>query len=809
MSNFVKVVIGVGCTFLLILVALAFFLRSLVTKSFPLTAGKVTVNGIHYSVDVYRDDAGIPHISAQNNHDLMFAAGYVQAQDRLWQMELARRIGEGRLSEIFDTSTVKIDRLFRTLRFSQLAESLQTRLHPESRELLESYAEGVNEFIATHRGKFPVEFDMLNYEPQPWQVKHSILIARLMAWDLNFAWWVDLSYAEIAARVSPERFQEIIPSWPDTTPAIVPKSQLKGSVTDIQQFMTSVRGYRDFFHIGPFSAGSNAWAVNASKSLTGKPILANDPHLRISLPSRWYEMHLAAPGWNVAGVSIPGIPFIVIGHNDSLGWGLTNAMIDDADFYIEKEDSTKTNYYRFRNSSLPIQSREEIIYVGKSDSITISVRSTRHGPVINDVCPATEFSRSDSTHRQSLIAMRWTGFEMSDEGHGFYLMNRANNRAQFEQGLKELSVPGQCVTYADVDNNICFWLAGRVPVRGRYNPMFPQPGETGEAEWQGYIPFEQLPKLSNPPAGFIISANQRITDNSYPYYLSNLWEPPSRAQRIKELLASTEKFTARDFEELQQDVLSPYFRELTPRILHAFDADTEQSAALKNALEYLRSWDYRCTAEDIATTIADVFFVKLLHNTFEDEMGTDVFHDFVYFSAIPYRVTNRLLASDSSAWFDNINTPVRESRDDIIRKSLVDALDELNARFGPEMKTWQWGELHKVLFEHPFGKRKPLDKVLNVGPFAVGGCATTIDKGDFSLTTPYSFSAGPSMRQIIDFANPSVASTVITLGQSGQPLNKHYDDQMALWLNGGYHMVTINWSDIKKSGWQHLELEPR
>ncbi len=805
MSNVTKIIWGIGSTLFVLLAALFFFLRSQVTKSFPQTNGKITVNGIHAPVDVYRDELGVPHISAQNEDDLMFATGYIHAQDRLWQMELARRAGEGRLSEVFDSTTITFDKLFRTLGFYILAESLAQHLHPESKRLLENYTAGINDYITTHKGKYPIEFDMLNYEqPEPWQVKHSLLVARLMAWELNFAWWVDLTYAELSNKVSPEKLKEIFPSWSDSLQTYASSPSEYVLFANIHPFLTDVKNYRDFFQLGSLGGGSNAWAVNASKSLSGKPLLANDPHLKISVPSKWYELHLSAPGWNAAGVSVPGIPFIVIGHNDSLAWGLTNAMLDDADFYIEKEDSLKRNFYRFKNSVLKMQIREELIYIGKSDSISIVVRSSHHGPIVNDVHPTRQV-QNDSSHI-SPIALRWTGFDMSDEFFGFYNINISKNKKDFEKGLKELTVPGQNVVYADAAGNIGYWTAGRVPIRSKYNAMLPQSGWTGASEWQGYVPFEQLPKSWNPREGFIVCANQNVARASYRYYLSTLWEPSSRFERIRELLLSTEKFTADDFKQLQQDNVSLYDKELTHYILQAFEHDSAQNFFVVRALEYLRNWDFRCTSSDIATTIVETFFNKLIHNTYEDEIGSDVFRDFVYFSAIPYRVTSQLLRADSSVWFDDVRTTAIETRDDIIRKSLVHALEELKSSLGDEMKTWRWGIVHAAEFEHPFGKRKPLDRVFNVGPFPIGGSATTINKADYPLSSPYGMSACPSMRQVIDLAKPNSASIVLTLGQSGQPLHQHYNDQTPLWLNGGYHTVTTNWNEIRKAKWNHLEL---
>lgn len=802
MSNLSKILIGTGCTLCILLIAVFFFLRHLVTKSFPVTGGTVTVPGIHQSVDVYRDEFGIPHLRASDAHDLMFAAGYVHAQDRLWQMELTRRAGEGRLSEIFDTATVSIDELFRTLGLLRTAEAIERNLHPETRLLLEEYAAGVDTFIATHRGTFPVEFDMIDLQPEPWQVKHSILVSRLMAWDLNTAWWVDLTYAEIAANVPAKKFGEILPLYHDTNGSILYPKQVPGITAAARMFHDQVRSYRDLLRLGPLASASNAWVVGPSKSLSGRPLLANDPHLRMSLPSTWYEMHLSAPGWNVSGMTIPGVPFIVIGHNDSVAWGMTNGMLDDADFYIEQTDTSRPGYYRFRNSSLPIQSHEELIRIGRTDSITITVRSTHHGPVINDVHGARVGTAKNP------ISLRWTGLDVSDEAYGFSLMDRARNSGDFQEALRHLSVPGQCILYADAKGNTAFWLAGHVPIRGRGNPALPLAGSSGESEWQGYVPFEQLPKVWNPPGGFIVSANQKITNDAYPYYLSTLWEPPYRYRRIEDLLGAAEKFSAEDFQQIQQDIVTYHGREITPFILKAFEHDTLERPGVKPALEYLRNWDFRCTQYDIATTIFNEFWVRLLHNTYEDEMGPDIFRDFLYYGAIPYRVTSQLIAKDSSAWFDDVSTPGVESRDDIVRKSLLEAIGTLGNDIGLEMKNWQWGKIHTVVFSHPFSSRKPLDRVFNAGPFPTGGSATTINKADYLLGQPFACVVGVSMRQIVDLASPARAFTVIPLGESGQPLNTHYDDQVTLWLNGGYHRITIDWKELETTKYDHLTLSP-
>ncbi|MBI5216852.1 MAG: penicillin acylase family protein [Ignavibacteriae bacterium] len=803
MSKLSKILFGGAVALLIIGIALFFFFYYLVTKSFPQTGGTIELPSLQKPVEIVHDEWGVPHISAQTEHDLMVAVGFVHAQNRLWQMELARRAGSGRLSELLDTATVKYDKLFRTLGFARLAEKLERNLHPDSRRLLEDYAEGINAYIQVNKGKYPVEFDMLNFEPEPWTVQHSLLVARLMAWELNFAWWTDLTYAEIASRVSPEKFQDIIPGTSESFPSTVSFSMLDES--DVTDFLDVNRSYRNYFNLGNLSGASNAWVVGSEKSMSGKPLLANDPHLRVTAPNWWYEIHLTAPGWNVAGVSIPGSPFVIIGHNDSLAWGFTNAMLDDADFYIEREDSLKPYFYHYKNSLLPMEVREEIIKTKSGDSLTLTVRSTHHGPIINDV--NLPIQHGDSI-KKNPVAIRWTGYEMSDEFHGFYLMNRSTNITEFEHGLKELTVPGQTAVYADVEGNIAFWTAAAVPLRTKGNAMLPFEGWTGITEWEGFLPFEKLPHEINPSCGYIVCANHKLGDETYPYYLSTLWEPPSRYQRIEELLREAEKSSSEDFKLIQQDVFSYYHREICQHILSAFPDDSTTTTQIQAALEYLHNWDYRSTANDIATTIVNEFFVQLLHNTFDDELGSDVFSDFVFFSAIPYRVSSQLLAADSSRWFDNISTEQIETKNEILRLSFQQALDTLQELLGAEMKHWQWGNIHRVEFAHTFGARKPLDVIFNVGPFPVGGSATTINKGDYKLTRQFNVFSAPSMRQIVDLAQPARALMVNQLGQSGQPLHEHYDDQTPLWLNGGYRTVTLDWSVIRSAQMKRLELVP-
>ena len=834
MSKPLKLAIGVSVSLAIIAVAVFFFLRYLLIKSFPITEGIIPVSGIQSPVHIFRDELGVPHILADDERAMFFAIGYVHAQDRLWQMDLVRRTGQGRLSEIFGAAAVEFDKLFRTIDLARTADTLAERLHPESKRALEAYALGVNAFIADNETRLPVEFDMLNYKPDLWEPRHSLIVARMMAWELNLASMADLPLGLIAARVGADRAIELVPPWPSDAPTTVrsPRAttsreeqtpidlsalEVLKNATQPRWFITVNRMYREQAGNQGQSGGSNCWVVGASRSASGKPILANDIHLPMSAPARWYQLHCSCgkPGsarmpeqdssqFDVAGLTVPGAPFVILGRNKHIAWGITNMMVDDADFFIEQVDSTSSSYL-FNGNWRPIRSREELIYIGKSDSAIVWVRRTHHGPIVD------EFERRDSVGRlvgRYAVSMRWTGFDVSDEPYGFYLINRARDSEEFEVGVSAVTVPGLGMVCAETTGSIGYWSASRIPKRGTANPMFPLAGWTGQNEWQGYVPFPELPRLSNPPEDYIATANNKIVGSEYPYYISDLWEPPSRIQRIHELHDSREAPSIEDFERFQMDITSPFSKQLAGAIIEAIKSASQTDPEMKAVLEYLRNWDFRYGKDDIVSMIVDASFVKLVHNTFADELGDSLLYFYTSVSAMPYRAVGSLLEKDSSAWFDDIRTPQVESRDDILLTSVRDAINTLREKFGPDMKSWRWGLEHTVTFEHPLGKRRPLDRVFNIGPFPVGGSATTINKADFRIRLPYSTVVGPSIRQVIDLSNASGFWSVITTGQSGQPLHKHYDDQTVLWLNGSYHWISLDWNSIRNSNWEHLELRP-
>jgi penicillin amidase len=798
-----KGIIGISAAIIVVLFVGAVICYFLVVRSFPKVTGKIEVAGISQEVKVLRDAYGVPHIIAQSEYDAFFTVGYTHAQDRLWQMELTRRVGMGRLSEVLGEPALKIDKMFRTLGLWRHAQKLSQSIDEETRKALQAYTDGVNQFICTHSGKYPIEFDMLNIEPEPWTVEHSLLVSRLMAWELNYSRWIDMLLAELVQRFGETKAKEIFPYWQEDAPLIIPK-ELKGkSVAENLRPLFDAEGeYRSLLGIRALESGSNAWAVSGAKSFTGKPILANDPHLLLMSPARWYELHISAPSLDVAGMSIPGVPFVVVGRNQRIAWGVTNAMMDDNDFYIEEVDSLQhPTRYKFNNEWLPIVEVVDTIVVKGSLPVALSIYSTHRGPIVNRMEPTAQSI-------SSLISMHWVGHEISNEAGTFYRINKASNWQEFQDALKLFAAPAQNFVYADVDGNIGYRTGGKLPIRKTKGPTLPFPGSTDEYDWKGFVPFDQMPHVFNPPEGFVATANNKIVDDSYPYHISNHWESPWRSIRISEVLREQEKFTVEDIQRLQYDLVSTQARELVPYILHAYDSVTVTDINVKTTLEYLRNWTYETRKEDVSTTLFQATLTKLVYNTFHDKLGDRLYGLYDTLASTPLSALSHLMKNSDSEWFDDWKTPERETRDECIRKSVSDALTDLKNRLGGELKEWSWGRLHTVSFGHVFGANKLLAGIFNIGPFPVGGSHATVNVGQYFLAHPYESAVGSSMRQIFNLADINDTRTVLPPGQSGQAFSSHYKDQVTLWLNGGYKIRPMQPIIIKSTCQEELTLKP-
>lgn len=801
MSKRGKLLVGILSILVLLLLAGSLFIRYQIRKSFPRVSGTLQLAGLEQPVDVARDEFGVPHIRAANEHDLFFALGLVHAQDRLWQMDLIRRSGEGRLSELFGHATLPFDRMFRIVGIRRISEAIEKSLPQSTLERLQWYADGVNAVITMQKGAYPLEFDLLGYQPELWTPLHTIIVGRMMAWELNISWWSDLTLGAISERVGLTKALDILPAYPPEVPPIVPEAVWRQSARLTSGYLKTSQQYLAFRGIESIAGGSNAWVVNPSRSASKKVLLANDTHLRLTLPAQWYEVQLRTPDINVRGMSVPGAPAVVAGRNDSIAWGLTNVMADDADFFVEKVDSADSSTYLYNDRWLPMTVLNEEIGVRGDSARAVTIRLTRHGPVVTDITTPIQLGRYPY-----VASMEWTGAGIDDQFDALWRIDRARNWKEFTQGVRAFAVPGQNFVYGDEAGNIGYWCGVKIPIRSMRHSILPLPGWDPGSDWKGYVPFEKLPHLFNPPEGFIATANNKIVDDTYPYDISDLWESPSRFLRLREVLSKKgEVFSVEDFERLQNDDFSFHAREIVPFILDAYPDSISASPDEKRALEYLRNWHCRFAKEDIAAAVYQEFFVRLLENTFRDEMGPELYHDFVLLTNIPVRVITKLLQEGSSEWFDDVTTPAIETRDDMIRKSLREGLQALHERLGDDPKSWRWGELHTVTLQHPFGLRKPLDVVFNIGPFPFPGGTTTLVSGEYDFNQPFAVTVGPSYRAIYDMANPGEVRSVLPSGESGQALHPHYRDQTELWLNGAYR---IELTEDRDGHWDHLRLEP-
>ena len=764
-------------------------------KSLPKTKGEAFVPGLKEPVEIYRDEYGVPHIFAQNDHDLYFAAGYAIAQDRLWQLEMIRRAADGRLSEVFGDTTLSTDRFLLTLGFKRIAGELYPRLSETSRRIMRAYTDGINAFIDTHRGKYPMEFMLLRFDPQPWDPEDCVAFSRLMAWELSLAWDTELLAGELANQLGVGKALQLLADyWPREWPSIVETPP---------ELFRQFRAVENQLHalLGGFvlPQGSNNWVVSGKKSETGKPLLANDPHLLLTNPSRWYMIHLIAPGVDVAGFTLPGSPAVVIGFNRAIAWGFTNAMTDDADFYFLQMEPGDSTRYRYNGRWETMQRITERIPVLGQKEQEETIWVTRLGPVVNRIHPLGKKSKRP-------IALRWIGQDLSDELLGLHLLNRAANWLDFRQAISHFKVPGQNVVYADTAGNIGYWCMGRVPLRTGRDGIFPS---SSDRDWTGFVPFQKLPHSFNPEQGFLATSNNRIAGPGYPYYISHLWEPPARIMRIRQLLQAKERFSVEDFKNIQRDVYSPFAAFLTPKLLPVAKNLADRDPRFVEIYQFLKGWDFQMRGESVAAAVFEVTVNHLLQNLLQDELGKELYHEYVKFPGLAFRFLRRLYRERLFGWFDDSRTPDEvETPEDIIARSFQEAYSELSERLGPKVIKWRWDSLHHVVFRHMLGSQPLAGKLFNVGPFPLGGSYTTVSSGAYLLIKPYDCVVGPSMRMIVNLANPEEAEVVNPPGQVGNPLSRHFRDQVEFWLNGLYITLNADTTLIRKRGLDVLRLRP-
>lgn len=762
-------------------------------RTLPQVNGKLAVAGVKDKVEVIRDKWGVPHIYAQNIEDLFFAQGYIHAQDRLWQLEFSRRVGSGTLSEIFGDVTINDDTFLRTLGLRRVAEAEAATLDSETKLVMEAYARGVNTFVETHQGSLPLEFTILGFKPAPWTPADSLAWGKVMAFSLGGNYESELIRAKMIEKIGADKTKQLLPLYPAAHPIIVPAG-VSYQDLDVAPLLAQWQGIEELLGLGQ-GIGSNNWVVDGSKTVSGKPLLANDPHLGLQMPSIWYENHLSGGGFNVTGASFPGVPGVIIGHNERIAWGVTNVGPDVQDLYIEKLNPANARQYEFQGQWEDMKVVKEEIRVKGGETKTIEVLITRHGPVMTPVLKGVT----------QTLALRWTALEPNKLFRSVLLLDRAKDWASFREALSFWAVPSQNFIYADVDGNIGYQTPAWIPIRAKGDGLVPVPGWTGEYEWKGYIPFDELPRVYNPAQHYVVTANHKVIGDQYPYLISYEWDIGYRAQRITDLLNAKPKLSAQDFRDIQADVYSYFAQEMLPYVTRLSPSD----AQLKKAIDYLKGWDLRLTTDSTPAIIFRVFQDKLTSNTFADEIGDQTIGDTYFASDMPLAVLRQIRGTPDSAWWDNVTTAQKESENDVLLLSLQQAVEELTGRFGSDMAKWQWGKLHTTTFKHEMGVSKPLPLYLifNKGPFAAAGDGNSVANAGYNKK--YAQTTVPSYRQIVDLSDFGQSLSQHTSGQSGNPFSKHYADFIEPWRQVRHHPMLFDRAAIEQNKEGILTLSPQ
>ncbi len=748
---------------------------------------EISTPEVESTVIVYRDNYGVPHIYGSTTADAYFALGYLHGRDRLWQMDIYKKLASGRMSEVFGDATLKSDIVMREIGFKRLAERLAQRpSDPESGRITEAYIAGVNKYISELGGDIPFEFKFLGYRPEVWSAPDTIVSTLWLSWFMALP-YDDLRMTLLWDKLGPEGFNELfprdrpfgIPVIPDENlPVVDVTPKIFEPVDDIEIDLTvAIKDIlekvaaSEFGPSGSGELGSNNWVIDGAKSASGKPILANDPHLPFQLPSIMYEVHIVSDELDVYGLTLPGGPSVIIGHNRHIAWGITNVGSDAVDYYVETVNPSNPDQYLFEGSWLTMKKNTEVIHVKGGEDVTVIVPETVHGPVL--------------TQKGATVSVKWVGFDTSLYQPGLLKINAARNYDEFVDALRDYNLPAQNIAYADVEGNIALWVAGKYPIRKNGIGMLLHNGSTGEFEWTGYIPLEEIPHALNPSQHYLASANQRSTSSMYTHYLQNLASPSIapgyRGNRINQLLNDSQNITFEDMQKFQADSFDLAASIFIPVLLEAVSESEVKDPLVLEAVDYLRSWNYVMDKDLVAPTIWNAWFYKFYSNTFKDELDSAGLSDLAVLPLLD--VLHDFTANNYPRWFDNVGTPDVETRDDIIILSLSQVVEELREEFGDEPEEWKYGRYHVVQINHIFSSAGV--KALDYPPQPRDGDVLTINVAWGQRVS----TGGPSWRMVIDMADVEGAVGIIPGGESGVPFSPHYTDQVGLWLVYRYHRL--------------------
>jgi len=739
------------------------------------------LTGVREPIEIRRDQWGIPHVRANALRDVMFGLGYAMAEDRLWQLDILHRVGTGNLAGVVGEAALDSDKLMRSVGLGRASDAEAARLDGDTRLALDGFTEGVNRFVASRRTLGP-EFMLGHYRPLPWTPAASIVCLKLMGWSQN-SFLEKMLLRDRAATAIGEEWAALAIDGDQTAvagEAVVPSAmyaELRARLDRVQTTLEEVGGMPQ-----RTTPGSNCWAVAGSHTATGKPYLANDPHLAFALPSIWYEWHLTAPGLNAAGATIPGVPGITIGHNDHAAWGITASMLVQTELYVEEfhADPNRRLEYRVPDGWAEVARQMDVIPVKGREAEAHETLITRHGPVIGGLGPAKTDTRA--------LAVKWVGQEAGDEMTGLLNLMRGESVDALHAACTDIAIPSLNLIFADDAGHIGYQFVGRIPIRPPGCGSRPVPGWTDDHEWQGYVPFADMPFLKDPAEGFVATANTRIPDNDYPYPLPSVHVAPFRQRRIRQLLTGREGLTMDDMRRMQADTYDLHAEPLRPLVLAVLDSAGRQwSDTEAAAIEILRAWDGFADADSAGSAVWHVFaqgwMRRVLRARMDDALTDEVMNTFL--GAAHWALPDRLLAADDVHWF------TETTREEAIAATFVAAVAWLAETLGPYPAEWEWGTIHTVTFKHPIAMgAKRLSRLLNIGPLPMGGDCNTVNNAYWTLKDPYAVTNGASYRLLVDLAQPSRDTGALacnTAGNSGGIGSHHYRDQTAQWLRVRYH----------------------
>ncbi|RJP19378.1 MAG: penicillin acylase family protein [Candidatus Abyssobacteria bacterium SURF_5] len=796
-----KIVFIVAATFLVVVAVGGTWAARLIRRSLPQTSGEIVLPGLEHGVEVSRDSYGIPHIQAQSENDLYYALGFVNAQDRLWQLDIFRRLSQGRLAEIFGPELIPVDHRHRVLGFQRLAEKIWANAGEESKTICRAYVNGINDYIERYPDRLPFEFLLLRYKPELWSPENVYGVLMWQQWMVTFNWESELAMAGLVHDMGADAALELIETHRERGPSIIPETEKQYDIVPARIDKTIIPPEFDYSlikfedkeatpiqtaaHMGLFTDrsqvfASNAWAVSGQRSRSGKPMLANDPHIPHTLPSIWYMARLSAPGIEAAGIMTSGVPMIVMGHNRRIAWGDTTTGADTQDLFIEKLNPENPNEYYNDGSYQPFDIIKETIHYrenGEQKAVEKQIRLSIRGPIINEI--------SDPPVQAGMpLSLHWAGYEVSDSLITSRLMLKAANWDDFHEALRYTATPVWNWVYADANGNIGYQLAGMIPIRRKGRGMLPAPGWLNEYEWAGYIPYDEMPRLLNPSSGYIVTANNRVTPDDYPYLISTRYANPYRAERIEELILAQEKLSGEDMQRIQMDVYSKQAAHVRDIFVEACERYPTDDPDFKQAVDLLKKWDLMADRDSAGAAVFFESYATLAREIIDGRMKPGQWRR-IYRSVADL---DDMLGNIALAiWFDDPSTESVESQDQVIAECAGEAVKSLRRFYRRPPDGWKWGQLHTLTFSHPLGRSGIAAKLLNLGPYQLGGENYSVNPGNYYFDLdqkPYPVIAGPSMRTVMDFGDVDAARMVITLGQSENRFSRHYADQLPLWLKG-------------------------